>query len=110
MTSATSSLRCYFVVYVLLLVGLTATVGVAYLPLEGLNGAAMIAIASAKATLVVLYFMHVRQSPRLIALAIASGLVWLAILLTFVLSDYYSRPWTPVHAPGSLEAPASVKN
>ncbi len=50
-------------------------------------------IAVMKATLVVLYFMHVRYSSRLIWVVFASALFWLAILFAFTFSDYWTRCW-----------------
>ena len=50
-------------------------------------------IAAAKATLVVLFFMHVKYSPRLTQIIVASALVWLVILLAITISDYVSRGW-----------------
>jgi cytochrome c oxidase subunit IV len=50
-------------------------------------------IAVTKATLVVLYFMHVRYSSRLIWVVFTSALFWLAILFAFTFSDYWTRCW-----------------
>jgi caa(3)-type oxidase subunit IV len=93
--AAQPTLRTYLVVYALLMAGLVATVGAAYLPLGGANVLVALAIAFAKATLVVLYFMHVLYSPKLTWIGIFAGLVWLAILLSLVAADYISRDWLP---------------
>jgi len=53
-------------------------------------------IATLKATLVVLFFMHARYSPRRTQLVIISGIVWLAILLALTLTDYLTRSWLPI--------------
>jgi cytochrome c oxidase subunit 4 len=90
------SLSVYIKVYLLLMLGLAATVAVAYVSLGRMNLAVALAIALAKATLVVLFFMHVLYSPRLTWIAVFSGLVWLAILLSLVGADYMSRDWIPV--------------
>jgi len=104
MISQHSSLRMYFLVYACLIAGLAATVAVAYMHLGGATIAITLLIAFAKAALVVIYFMHVRDSPALNWLAIAAGLVWLSILLSFVLLDYASRGWIPTRAPVGIEA------
>ncbi len=52
-----------------------------------------LAIAVTKASLVVLFFMHVRYSTPLTWLVVASGFVWLAILLALAFADYLSRGW-----------------
>jgi cytochrome c oxidase subunit 4 len=95
MTAAPTSLRTYFVVYLLLLAGLAATVAAAYWHLGNLTIVVALTIAFAKATLVVLYFMHVRDSPELNWIAIAAGLVWLSILFGLTLADYGTRNWIP---------------
>jgi cytochrome c oxidase subunit 4 len=95
-------LKNYFLIYVLLLVGLAVTVGVAFVPLGDANVFVALLIAIAKATLVVLYFMHVATSPRLNRIVIGAGLVWLAILMVVILSDYLTRAWIPTRAPAHL--------
>ncbi|HUL79173.1 MAG TPA: cytochrome C oxidase subunit IV family protein [Vicinamibacteria bacterium] len=56
-------------------------------------------VALTKASLVVLYFMHARYSPRLTGVVIASALAFFVILLFLTLTDYVSRPW-PLSAAG----------
>jgi cytochrome c oxidase subunit 4 len=46
-----------------------------------------------KATFVVLYFMHVRYSARLVWVIIISALFWMAILFAFTFADYVTRDW-----------------
>ena len=87
------SWRVYLAVFVALCVLTLVTVQVAGHDFGRLNLIVALAIAVTKATLVVLYFMHARYSPRLTALVIASGLAFFAILLFLTLSDYVSRPW-----------------
>jgi cytochrome c oxidase subunit IV len=58
-----------------------------------LNTVVALAIAVFKATLVVLFFMHVKYSPRLIGVVIVGGLFWLAILLAVTFSDFATRGW-----------------
>lgn len=100
------SLKNYFRIYTLLLIGLAATVGVAYVPLGAANVFVAMAIAVAKAALVVLYFMHVVTAPRLNRVVIGAGLVWLAILLVVILSDYLTRNWIPGRTPSQMAFPA----
>jgi len=61
-----------------------------------LNAVVAITIAVVKATLVILYFMHVRYSSRLIWLIIAAALFWLAILFALTISDYWTRSWLAI--------------
>jgi cytochrome c oxidase subunit 4 len=55
--------------------------------------------AITKASLVVLYFMHARYSPRLTGLVIASAIAFFVILVFLTFTDYLSRPW-PLTAAG----------
>jgi cytochrome c oxidase subunit 4 len=68
-----------------------ATVAAAYVNLGPFNIVIALAIASVKATLVVLYFMHARYSPRRTHLVIICAVFWLAIMLALTLSDYVTR-------------------
>jgi cytochrome c oxidase subunit 4 len=68
-----------------------ATVGAAYVNLGAFNIVVALAIATLKATLVVLYFMHARYSPKRTQLVIVCAVFWLAIMLALTLSDYTTR-------------------
>ena len=86
----------YFAVFVAL-IGLTgATVGAAFVDLGPLSNLVALSIAMLKAALVVLYFMHVRYSTRLIPLVAAAGLFWLVHLLGGTMSDYLTREFLNV--------------
>jgi cytochrome c oxidase subunit IV len=87
--------RSYVLVF-LALMGLTAlTVGVAFMNLGSMNTLIALVIAATKMLLVMLIFMHVKYSSRLTKLAILAAFFWLALLLTFTMSDYFTRRWTP---------------
>jgi cytochrome c oxidase subunit 4 len=60
------------------------------------NKVVALGIASLKATLVVLYFMHVKYASRLTKLIVVTGFFFLAILLTLTMADYGSRGWGQV--------------
>jgi len=87
-------LRVYIIIFLALLVGtgLTVLAGLQDFPKQ-LNVIIALTIAVIKATLVVLYFMHVRYSARLIWVVFTSALFWLAILFALTLSDYWTRAW-----------------
>jgi cytochrome c oxidase subunit 4 len=70
---------------------LLLTLGSAYLPLGWLNGVVNLAIAAAKALLVMIFFMHLRSSHYVLRLAAAAGFFWLAILIGLSLSDFLAR-------------------
>jgi cytochrome c oxidase subunit 4 len=88
--------RLYYLVFLALLTLTAVTVWAAFIDLGFLNTAVALGIAVTKATLVILYFMHVRYSTRLTWIVVASGFFWLAILIALGMSDYLSRPWLNV--------------
>jgi cytochrome c oxidase subunit 4 len=89
--------RIYISVFLILMVGTGLTVLAAFRDFPGpLNAVVALTIAVIKATFVVLYFMHVRYSSRLVWLVIAAALFWLAIMFALTLSDYSTRSWLPV--------------
>lgn len=61
---------------------------------SGLNIIVALVIATCKASLVVLFFMHGKYSPRRTQLVIICSVFWLAIMLFMTMSDYLSRPWS----------------
>ncbi len=83
----------YFVIFGALIVLTVVTYLVARIDFgnEAVNTIVALAIAVTKATLVILYFMHVRYSPRLTWVVIASGLLWLVIMIGITLLDYLTR-------------------
>lgn len=90
------SRKTYFIIFGALLVLTAATVWVAYFDLGRLNVIVALSIAVLKATLVVLYFMHVRYSSKLTWVFVGAGFFWLAILVAFTLSDYATRNWVVI--------------
>jgi cytochrome c oxidase subunit 4 len=86
-------LRVYYVIFATLMVLTGITVAVAYIDLGPLNTVVALVIACFKATIVVLYFMHVKYSTRVIKLTVIAGLYWMGILLALTMSDYLTRGW-----------------
>jgi len=85
--------RIYLIIFVSLMVLTAVTVAVARLDLGSWNSIVALTIAVCKATLVVLYFMHIRYSSRLTWVFVGAGIIWLIILVSFTLSDYLTRGW-----------------
>ena len=83
----------YAMIFGVLLVGTLLTVGAAMIPLGPFNAAVAIGIACTKAIFVVLFFMHVKYSSKLVKLTVASGFFTFLILVTMSMSDYISRAW-----------------
>ncbi len=84
--------RIYIIIFLALMMGTGITVLAAFQNFPGaLNVIVAMTIAVVKATLVVLYFMHVRYSARLIWVIVASALFWMGILFALTLTDYVTR-------------------
>lgn len=90
------SRKIYFAIFGALLVMTGLTVWVATFDLGRWNAIVALSIAVIKATLVVLYFMHVRYSSKLTWVFICAGVIWLIILFAFTLSDFLTRGWVPI--------------
>ena len=106
--------RIYVTIFLVLLVGTTLTVLAAFHDFTyhigahqilffhiraqqiQLNALIALTIAVTKATFVVLYFMHVRYSSRLVWVIVTSALFWMAIMFSLTFSDYWTRGWLPV--------------
>src|SRR3954462_8941894 len=85
--------RIYYTIFAILLLCTYLTVQIAFFDLGALNTIAALTIAVFKATLVVLFFMHVKYGTRLTWLVVTGSLFWLAILLALTMGDYLTRPW-----------------
>ena len=84
--------RVYVSIFLALMVGTALTVWAAKQDFPGnLNVIVAMTIAVVKATLVVLYFMHVRYSARLIWVIVASALFWMGNLFALPFTDYLTR-------------------
>jgi cytochrome c oxidase subunit 4 len=71
------------------------TVGAAFINLHAWNPVVALAIASLKAVLVVLFFMHVKDaSEKMTKVVIFFGVFFLLLLLTLTMADYGTRLWT----------------
>jgi cytochrome c oxidase subunit 4 len=83
----------YVVILFALLVGTGLTVWASFIDLGVWNPVIALAIATTKATLVVLYFMHVRYSSRLTMLTVGAGIFMFLTLISLTLADFISRAW-----------------
>jgi len=90
------SVKTYAAVFTALLALTITTVAVSKLELGEYNFVVAMTIAVIKGTLVVAFFMDVRRASSMTKLFVAAGFFWMAILLVFVLSDYFSRGWVLV--------------
>ncbi len=93
MSTHVSSIRLYVLIFLALMVGTALTVWAAFQDLGALNNVVMLTIAVVKATLVIMYFMHVRYSTRLTTMTVVAGVFFLLILFSLTMADYVSRGW-----------------
>src|SRR5262245_125171 len=87
------SLSTYWAAFIALLVLTFLTIGISFLDLGAWHTVAGLAIASCKAVVVALFFMHMLSSDRLTWIAVVGGFLWFAILIALTLSDYLTREW-----------------
>jgi cytochrome c oxidase subunit 4 len=93
--SKSSPLGTYFTIWGALLVGTYLTYKAAFLDLGMFNSAVALIIATTKALLVALFFMHIKGAhERLLKLVVISTLFFLLILLALSMADYGTRLWS----------------
>ena len=83
----------YYGIFGSLMVLTAVTVGVAFINLGALNFPVAISIAILKATLVVLFFMHVKYSSRMTKMVVGMAIFFLLVMLVLTMTDYLSRSW-----------------
>jgi len=86
-----ASPKLYIGIFLALMVCTAATVAAAFVKLGAMNIVVALAIATLKATLVILFFMHAKYSPQRTQLVIFCAIFWLGIMLALTLSDYETR-------------------
>jgi cytochrome c oxidase subunit 4 len=88
-----SPVSSYLTVFGTLMVFTAITVAAAFTNLGTLNFPIAIAIAITKATVVILFFMHVKHSSKLTKFVVVSCLFFLACLFGLTFTDVLSRGW-----------------
>ena len=112
----TVSVRTYLYVFIALLALLFITVALAvFIPvhnerLRDLLTFVGFSIAGAKAVLIVLWFMHVKISTPLTWIFASAAFVWLVIMFSLTLSDYWTRDHIPGYPSQHLEYQATGKS
>ena len=91
------TLRTYLLVWGALLLLLGLNLGSAYSAMRGFNVAVNLGVAVIQMLLVMVFFMHLRREGSLLRIFSSIGFVWLLILLTLSLADYFSR--IPISSP-----------
>jgi cytochrome c oxidase subunit IV len=96
--------KIYGAIFLALIVGTVLTVLAAFQDLGRWNIVVALGIATIKASLVVLFFMHAKYSPGRTQIVIIAAIFWLAIMLALTLTDYTTRPLREGQriVPGSL--------
>jgi cytochrome c oxidase subunit 4 len=99
--------KVYLAIFAALMIGTALTVWAAFQNFGKFNIVIALAIATIKATLVVLYFMHARYSPKRTQLVIVCSVFWLAIMLALTLTDYDTRSHEMQPGVSRLDQPAA---
>jgi cytochrome c oxidase subunit IV len=90
-TVSSAQRKTYFLVFGALLVLTLVTTAIAFVDLGPLNTPLALSIAILKASLVMIYFMHLRHSTFLARVFAGAGVLWLLHFIIFTLSDYLTR-------------------
>lgn len=88
--------RTYLLVCAALLLFTFVTYQAAFLNLGLLQTPVALAIAAAKAILIVLFFMNARYSAGITRVVMVAGLLWFGILMIGIMDDYITRGWLGV--------------
>jgi cytochrome c oxidase subunit 4 len=99
MTKHIASPKVYLLVFAALIVLTGTTTAVARVDLGPLNVVVALTIAVVKASLVVLFFMHLIRTSHRTKVMLSAGVLWLIILISLTLSDVLTRGWLPVPRP-----------
>ncbi|MEM1024248.1 MAG: cytochrome C oxidase subunit IV family protein [Myxococcota bacterium] len=86
-----SSLGMNIAIFSSLMVLTALTVWAAFQDFGPLDTPIAIVIAIVKASLVIMFFMHVKYSSKIVMLSAGSGFMFLIFLFAFTLSDYGTR-------------------
>ena len=95
--------KTYIYVFIALLVGTALTAAIAFVDLGPFNGIVALTIATIKAVLVLLFFMHIKYSSKMTKVTVVSAFFFLMILLAFSMTDYISRPWSGTYGARPLQ-------
>jgi cytochrome c oxidase subunit 4 len=101
-------LRIYFTIIAILFALTGLTVWVAFQDFGIFNNLVALTIAVIKALLVVMFFMHLKYSARILWLYAGAGVVWFLIMIALMLSDYRTRSWMP--RPQPWESPVAASS
>ena len=86
------SSKFYYAIWIALMCLTVITAAISFVDLGPLNTVVALVIATGKALLVVLFFMHVKYtSEKLTKIVIASAIFWLFLLLALSMVDYTTR-------------------
>lgn len=89
----------YVAIWVILMVLTGTTVFAASVDLGIFNIVVALLIATIKGTLVVLFFMHLKYSPKLTMVTVIAAMFFMFLLFSLSLTDYLTRDWltSPLH-------------
>jgi len=87
-------LGVYIAVFLALAIGTLLTWWVSTIDLGWANTPIALLIATIKAVLVILFFMHVIHSTRLTWVVVIGAFLWLGVLFVLTFADYLTRGWS----------------
>jgi cytochrome c oxidase subunit 4 len=87
----TKSSKMYYVVFLILVALTLLTCALSLLPHGAWHALVGLGVATLKAGLIAVFFMHILSGNRLPWLALLAGILWMSILLGLTLTDYLTR-------------------
>jgi cytochrome c oxidase subunit 4 len=92
MSEQIMSSKLYYTIWITLMCLTVVTAAVSFVDLGRFNTVVALVIATVKALLVILFFMHVKYtSEKLTKIVIVSAIFWLFLLLALSMADYATR-------------------
>ena len=89
------SIKTYTLIWLTLLALALGTTLIGFVDLGPFSMGIAILIATAKASLIIGFFMHGLYESKVVRIIIAAGVVWFLIMVTLTLNDYVTRGWLP---------------
>ena len=87
------SMVTYVMVFIALMVLLVLTYVAYWFDLGAMNLWIALTIAVIKAGMVLMVFMHVRLSPKIVWVFALGSFLWLILMIAGFVNDYWARPW-----------------
>ena len=83
--------KTYYIIWALLMFFTALTFGVSYVDLGPWSAVIAVVIAATKATIIALFFMHMKYAEKVTQVVGIAALFWLGIMFTLTATDFFTR-------------------